>query len=319
MLNHASMATISAPDARPYSSANFDWSVYARYRPVYPRSLFNAIYEHHTSHGGQFERAHDAGCGGGIAASFLAARFEHIFLSDPSAKAIVSAESNLQKTSYSDTSFSFKQASAEDMSWLESASMDMVTIGAAIHWTNPELAVRAAATVLRPGGTLAIWYYNGHPYFADNPAADDVFDEIMELWAKESKQPGSESEKSLFVSNTELDCVPLPEELFEGRAKRIKFNAQSRSDPFALVRSKARMKHESKVGAHDVLEYRDVPGSWETIADVEWLQGYIQSLQPTISTESCADLWKQMEVALGGEKGTTRIVWPTVLLLATKK
>jgi trans-aconitate 3-methyltransferase len=313
------MATTAAPEARPYSSASFDWSAYARYRPSYPCSLFSTIYEHHTSHGGRFRSVHDAGCGGGIAASFLAARFEHVYLSDPSAKAIASAESNLKSSSSSDTNFSFQQAYAEDMSWLETESVDVVTIGAAIHWTNPELAVRAAGKVLRPGGTLAIWYYNGRPFFADNLAAGEIFDEIMERWAKDAKEPGSESEKSLFVSNTELDCVPLPEGLFESGARRIKINAHGRPDAFALVRSKVWMKHESRVGQHDVFENREIPGSWETMADVEWLQGYVQSLQPTISTESCADLWRQMGLVLGGEKQTTRIVWPTVLLLATKK
>lgn len=310
---------MTGSDVRPYSATNFDWTAYARYRPAYPLSLFDTIYEHHTSHGGRFERAHDAGCGGGIAATFLAARFEHVFLSDPSAQAISSAERNIKSSSGLRPEFSFRQASAEDMSWLEPGSIDMVTIGAAIHWTNPELAVRAAATVLQPGGTLAIWYYNGHPYFVDNPAADKIFNEIMERWGKDSKQPGSESERSLFVSNTELDCVPLPEELFESGAKRIKINTHGLSDAFALVRSKAGIKHEPRLGAHDVMEYPKIPGSWETIADVEWLQGYIQSLQPTIPTESCADLWKQLEAALGGERRTTRIVWPTVLLLATRK
>ena len=105
-------------------------------------------------------------------------------------------------------------------------SIDLVTVGAAIHWTIPEATVRAAATVLRPGGTLAIWYYSGHPYFAYNPEADEVFNEVMERWGKESKHPGSESEKSLFISNTELDCVPLPEDLFERGARRIKINVR---------------------------------------------------------------------------------------------
>lgn len=312
------MANSATAEVQPYSSATFDWVAYARYRPSYPSSLFNTIYEHHTSHGGQFENVHDAGCGGGIAALFLASKFQHVFLSDPSAKAIASAESNLNKSTYSLTKFSFHQASAEDMSWLEPGSVDMVTIGAAIHWTNPVLAVRAAATVLRPGGTLAIWYYNGRPFFADNLAAGELFDELMERWAKEAKKPGSESEKSLLVSNTELDCVPLPEELFERGARRIKINAQGRSSAFALVRSKAWMKHPIRVGAHDVSEHCEVLGSWQTIANVEWLQGYLQSLQPTIANESCADLWERLEVALGGEKRATRIVWPTVLLLATR-
>lgn len=313
------MAVVYSPHGQPYSSATFDWTAYARFRPLYPLSLFDAIYEHHTSHGGQFKRVHDAGCGGGIAASFLATKFEHVFLSDPSANAITSAESNLKNLSYPNTEFSFQQASAEDMSWLRPESIDMVTIGAAIHFTNPELAVQAAATVLRPGGTLAIWYYNGNPFFADNPLAGEIFNEIMERWAKVAKKPGSESEKSLLVSNSELDCVPLSEDLFETGARRIKINAHGRSNAFALVRSKAWMKHDSRAGVHDLLEHREELGAWETVADVEWLQGYLQSLQPTISTESCADLWKQLEGALSGEKRTTRIIWSAVLLLATKK
>ena len=71
------------------------------------------------------------------------------------------------------------------------------------------------------------------------------------------------------------------------------------------------MKHESRVGLHDVVEHHEMPGCFGTIADVEWLQGYLQSLQPTISTDSCADLWKQLELALGGEQRTAPIICPT--------
>lgn len=49
----------------------------------------------------------------------------------------------------------YKVASAEDLSFLPSNSIDMVTSGQAAHWFNHERSFPEIARVLKPGGTLA--------------------------------------------------------------------------------------------------------------------------------------------------------------------
>jgi trans-aconitate 3-methyltransferase len=49
----------------------------------------------------------------------------------------------------------YKVASAEDLSFIASNSVDMVTSGQAAHWFNHNKAFPEVARILKPGGTLA--------------------------------------------------------------------------------------------------------------------------------------------------------------------
>ena len=51
----------------------------------------------------------------------------------------------------------YKVASAEDLSFIENNSVDMVTAGQAAHWFKQNKAFPEIARVLKPGGTLAFF------------------------------------------------------------------------------------------------------------------------------------------------------------------
>lgn len=55
----------------------------------------------------------------------------------------------------------YKVASAENLSFIESNSVDMVTAGQAAHWFKQDKAFPEIARILKPGGTLA--------FFCNNP------------------------------------------------------------------------------------------------------------------------------------------------------
>ena len=51
----------------------------------------------------------------------------------------------------------YKVASAEDLSFIESNTVDLVTAGQAAHWFNHEKSFPELVRILKPGGTLAFF------------------------------------------------------------------------------------------------------------------------------------------------------------------
>lgn len=121
-------------------------SDYARYRPSYPPALFAWL-------AAQPERAAlawDAGAGSGQAAVALAAHFERVIATDPSAAQVDRATP--------DPRVEYRVERAERSS-LADASVDLVTVAQALHWFDHPAFFAEVARVLRPGGALAAWCY----------------------------------------------------------------------------------------------------------------------------------------------------------------
>lgn len=69
----------------------------------------------------------------------------------------------------------FRQASAEDLSFVEDEGLDMVVSGQAAHWFNYSKTWPELKKKVRRGGTLAFWGYKDH-VFVDFPQATEILD-----------------------------------------------------------------------------------------------------------------------------------------------
>lgn len=96
----------------------------------------------------------DLGCGHGLIARDLSPHFKAITAIDPSAGMVKQA-----KHMTSDPKIMFRQAAAEDLGFVEDASVDLVVAGQAAHWFDYSKVWLNLARVVKPGGTMAFWGY----------------------------------------------------------------------------------------------------------------------------------------------------------------
>ncbi|MEX2269909.1 MAG: class I SAM-dependent methyltransferase [Vicinamibacterales bacterium] len=119
---------------------------YARYRPGYPRALFDWIAAESCQH----QRAWDCATGSGQAALGLAAHFGMVVGTDASEAQLASASPH-PRVRY--------LRSAAEASGLASGSMDAVVAAQAVHWFDRPAFFSEAARVARRGALVAVWTY----------------------------------------------------------------------------------------------------------------------------------------------------------------
>lgn len=118
---------------------------YARYRPRYPRELFEYL-----AGLGRRRRAWDCATGTGQAAVALAEFFDRVIATDASRAQIDAAIDHPAVT--------YRVAAAEE-SGLPESSVDLVTVGQALHWFDTERFFDEVSRVLVTGGVVAAWCY----------------------------------------------------------------------------------------------------------------------------------------------------------------
>ncbi|MGZ8456392.1 MAG: class I SAM-dependent methyltransferase [Gemmatirosa sp.] len=160
-----------APPFRDHFSGHA--GAYARARPTYPRALFTRL----AALAPGRARAWDAGTGNGQAAVALAAHFDTVVATDPSAPQIASAVRHRRVT--------YAVATAES-SGLATASCDLVTVAQALHWFDVPRFWDEARRVLRPDGIVAVWTYARLRAAPAVEAVVDVLeDEVRPWWPPE--------------------------------------------------------------------------------------------------------------------------------------
>lgn len=293
-----------------------DWAKYIEYRPKYTPQFYDRIHAYHEQHSNQWKLAHDVGSGAGIVAEVLAERFEHVVVSDPSQDFVTTAEMRLQSSMNKDK-FEFRVESAETMDWTGEGSIDLVTIATAIHWTDWDVTVKKAARALRSGGTFACWMYS-RPWFVDNEAAQKAWSRIFEIYqAHLMEENPMVKKRARPATDSALDCVAMPQELYEKGALRERINFQGRKYGMAFSQENP-MPGESQVGENDIVE-EVVEKSLNMWVDSTWFQEYINTLSENGSKAAEQALWDDLATAMGGKGEKAEIEWPTILLLASKR
>lgn len=150
--------------------------LYARYRPGYPPQMF----EYLASLCARHARAWDCASGSGQAACLLAPWFDEVIASDASERQIASAIPN--------PGVRYVVAPAEE-SDLDDGSVDLVTVGQALHWFDAERFFAESKRVLVADGVLAVWCYESCAVSRDcNAVIDELYSGIVgEYWPPERR------------------------------------------------------------------------------------------------------------------------------------
>ena len=104
---------------------------YVKYRPTYPKELFKSITDYCKEGGASFKACLDLGCGPGQSTVPLADYYDTVIGIDISEEQIKAADTSNPKVTY-------MVGSAEDLSFLEDSSVDLITCAQAFHWCDHE-------------------------------------------------------------------------------------------------------------------------------------------------------------------------------------
>ena len=139
---------------------------YVQTRPTYPDALFQWLAEIAPAR----DLALDVACGNGQATVGVAALFKKVVATDISPDMIEHAPA-LPNVEYC--------VAAAEHTELEDDSVDLITVGMAVHWFDIAAFTAEARRVLKPDGVLCAWSY-AEPY-TNNPAIDAILDRCAQM------------------------------------------------------------------------------------------------------------------------------------------
>jgi SAM-dependent methyltransferase len=207
-----SQSAVGPVTEKTFSSYNHDQGIkYAKARRDYNPSLYQNILDHHASTGGKLDVLLDVGCGPGLATRALSPHFTDAIGLDPSSGMIHTARSLGGVTSTS-SPIRYELSTAEQLGEnltppLEDGSVDLITASNAAHWFNMSGFWVAAARVLKPGGTVALWTSGNicaHPSMPNAAAIQAAFDTHQERHLVPYYEPGN------LLTRNRYSTLPLP-------------------------------------------------------------------------------------------------------------
>lgn len=307
-----------------FEAMGFDWDSYIIHRPAPTEDFYQLIYDHHRANGGEFNLAHDIGTGPGNIAERVGKAFKRVHASEPSAYHASVAEHRLK--AIDPNKFSTQQCRGEDISNAghKHGSVDLITVAECIPLMDTEKAISGFAKLLKPAGTLAIWFY-GRPAFADpsQQRSQTILNQIMsKAWDRVRPIKGTSYEPASLVLRAFLDNVAFPEKDWK-QVRRLKWNYDKRMMFLEDDDVDFEIKWDSKVRKEESEENIIDRGFWAVDADVGWMREFVDHLPPWPDNDEekaqFDELYKELENSMGGKGKKQQIAWPVALLLATKK
>ena len=141
--------------------------IYLKSRPDYGKNIFSFL----ESIVADNNLAWDCATGNGQAANYLSRFFKQVIATDIN-------QEQLDHAVFKDNINYVK--SDEENPFLESSSVDLITVATAIHWLDRDKFYREVRRVLKPEGILAIWGYTGKNIHHDlDPVLDDIINKHL--------------------------------------------------------------------------------------------------------------------------------------------
>ena len=309
------------------------WEAYVSTRPNYSASFYQEIYNHHAAHSSSWDLAHDVGCGAGQVATELSSCFHHVVASDNNDTHITVAQERLEHQSLAPSRVSFTHSMGEDLHTHHAAdSADLVAAAEAMVLMDSDAASASFAKILKPGGTLAAWFY-GRPTFSDPILLDrgqPLIDKIMVRNWRKVIRGSSEKRKAGFKRAADgmaswLDHVAFDPETWKD-VHRIKWNPQAILPFFGREACGFEVDLVSKVRTgEEKVEEREDPSWWRNDWNAEELKKYFSVLFPGFKEaigEGDAEietLFGELTGLMGGKNKKHPFTWPAVLIMATRK
>ena len=173
--------------------------LYARYRPTYPKEL----YEYILSFVKEQNIAWDCATGNGQAAVVLADHFKKVIATDISAAQI---EKAIKKDN-----IEYSVCPAESTPFKEN-TFDLVTVAQAYHWIRWDEFKKEVTRVCKSGAIIAVWTYNR------NKIGDEKIDDAIYSFYQNVTQPYWDPERKYveeLYATVEFDYELLPVKQFE--------------------------------------------------------------------------------------------------------
>lgn len=171
--------------------------LYARYRPTYPKELFEYV----VSFVKEKNIAWDCATGNGQAAVVLADHFKKVMATDISAAQIEKAvkKENIE----------YSVCSAESTAF-DDNTFDLVTVAQAYHWIKWKEFKKEVTRVCKPNTVIAIWTYYNRITDDDkiDKAVDDFYENVTKpYWDYERKYV----EEKYITVQFDYELLPIKE------------------------------------------------------------------------------------------------------------
>lgn len=274
-----------------YADKSFNAAHYDNARPSYPSSFYRVLMDYHQRKNGDTNLAVDVGCGTGLVTFELAKYFDQVIGTDPSTTMID------QCNTKSIDNIKFMVGSAEAFpDEIAANSVDMITGAECIHWVDHGNFFQESARILKPGGTLAYWFYKD-PIMVGYPEANDLYDKYCygdNYMGKYWQQPGRNFLRTFMK---EVEIPPIYDNII--RVEYLK---------------------------SDFL--KPTPLSIKMTVRVDWWESYIKSWSAYHSwmkenghkSDIAEDFLAELKQVLNWSNDTQiELIWETMYTFATKK
>jgi len=312
------------------------WRQYVASRPAPSEDFFRVIQEYHCTHGDPSTSfAHDVGAGPGNITQRLLGYYDHVVGSDLNDQALAAAPGLTPPELLSRLTFIHSAAEGladdgiVDASVGGSGKTDLIVVSECIPLLDAPRALSAFHSLLRPGGTLAIYFY-GRPIFTGGPDSaqlDALYDRlatrICTFLLPINGTPGFAFHKRGVVAlASQLDNIALPSTSWSD-VVRYKWNPDvpllfNSKDAYDFEFERADSREEGEI-TKEILDRTWWHDEW----DADRVKAYLDSVYPSY-IKKAGSKYAEVEQGieefrhlLGGKK--TTVTFPVVLILATKK